>query len=82
MGFRFVAGYLDADSIIASSHHGDPEGVLLLDRHPLRVVGTVKMENSANGWASLAWIGDSRWITVGNVAAELWQLDVVPTEPL
>jgi len=72
--FAFTAGYIDADHILASVGADDGEGLLLIDRDPMRVTGNVISEGSANAWSSLTWIGRGTWVTVGDDVAELWRL--------
>jgi hypothetical protein len=73
--FAFTAGYIDADHILASTQSDDEEGLVLIDRDPMRVVGNVIPEGSANQWSSLTWVGRSTWVTAGEDAAELWRLE-------
>jgi hypothetical protein len=73
--FTFTAGYIDADHILAAIQSDDEEGLLLLDRDPMRVVNKVISEGSANPWSSLTWVGGGTWVTVGDDVAELWRLE-------
>jgi hypothetical protein len=75
MRWDFAAGYLDANRILASIRNDDDEGLLLADRDPMTITARVISEGSANAWPTLTWVGASTWVTVGDAAAELWQLD-------
>jgi hypothetical protein len=70
----FVAGYLDADRILASTRADDEEGLLVVNRDPMEITAKVISEGSANQWSSLAWVGQGGWVTVGDDVAELWGL--------
>jgi hypothetical protein len=70
----FVAGYLDSHRILASTRTDDEEGLLVVNRDPMKITANVISEGSANQWSSLVWVGDGGWVTVGDDAAELWGL--------
>ena len=71
----FVAGYLDPDRIIAAAVHEDgSEHLLTLNREPLEPVAEIAAEGSVNEWSSLAWVGNGSWVSIGEDAAEMWQL--------
>ena len=71
----FVAGYLDADSILASTHADDEQGLLLVNRDPMKTVANVIAEGTTNQYSALIWIGRGTWVMAGDRAAELWALD-------
>jgi hypothetical protein len=71
----FVAGYLDADRILASTHTDDDEGLLLVNREPMEFTARVTSEGSADRYSSVQWIGRGTWVTGGHDATQLWSLD-------
>jgi hypothetical protein len=71
----FVAGYLDADSILASTHADDEQGLLLVNRDPMKTVANVIAEGTTNQYSALTWIGRGTWVMAGDRAAELSALD-------
>jgi hypothetical protein len=72
----FVAGYLDAERIIASirTDDDDDEGLMLVTRNPMKVAANVILEGSTNRWPSLTWVGGGTWVMAGD-DTELWALD-------
>ncbi len=74
MSWDFVAGYLDPDRILASTHTDDEEGLMVVNRDPMKISANVIPEGSVNQWSSLMWVGHGGWVTVGDEAAELWGL--------
>jgi hypothetical protein len=71
----FVAGYLDAERVLAAIRTDDEEGMLLLNRDPMKIAAKVISEGSVNPYWSLHWIGQGRWVTAGDEASEVWSLD-------
>ena len=71
----FVAGYYDAEHIVAAIRGEDEDHrLLLINRSPLNVEAILQIGESANRWAELALLGPGGGIVVGDQATELWQL--------
>ena len=75
LSWDFVAGYLDADRILASVRADDEQELLLVRCDPMSVAAKVILARSANSWSSLLWVGAGTWASTGDRATELWSLD-------
>jgi hypothetical protein len=71
----FVAGYLDADRILASTLTDGDEGLLLVNRAPMEIIAGVISEGIADRYSSVQWIGGGTWVTAGPDTTQLWSLD-------